>query len=106
MDEKGKSEKKGRRTGNRSTSTGSELSYTLHVREARCGSEKKQQRGNDDVDAKEMKEKRNVKARKRGDTASTQGQFQDKSPWYVHDHIHVYCVAEEFCNSIFFCNML
>ena len=106
MDEKGKSEKKGRRTGNRSTSTGSDLSYTLHVREARCGSEKKQQRGNNDVDAKEMKEKRNVKARKGGDTASTQGQFQDKSPWYVHDHIHVYCVAEEFCNSIFFCNML
>ena len=105
MDEKGESEKKGRRTGNRSTlteATGSELSKTLHVRESRCGSEKKQQRGNDDVDAKEMKEKRNVKARKRGDTASTQGQFQDKSPWYVHDHIHVYCVAEEFCNSIFF----
>ena len=98
-------EKKGRKTGNRSTlteATGSELSKTLRIREARCGSEKKQQRGNDDVDAKEMKEKRNVKARKRGDTASPLAQFEDQSPWYVHDHIHVYCVAEEFCNSIFF----
>ena len=105
MDEKGKREKKGRKTGNRSTlteATGSELSKTLRMREARCGSEKKQQRGNDDVDAKEMKEKRNVKARKRGDTASPLAQFEDQSPWYVHDHIHVYCVAEEFCNSIFF----
>lgn len=98
-------EKKGRKTGNRSTlteATGSELSKTLRIREARCGSEKKQQRGNDDVDAKEMKEKRNVKARKRSDTASPLAHFQDQSPWYVHDHIHVYCVAEEFCSSIFF----
>ena len=109
MDEKGKSEKKGRRTGNRSTSTeaiGSELSNTLYIREARCGSKNKQQRGNDDVDSKERKEKRNVKARKRSDTASPLAQFEDQSPWYVHNHIHVYCVAEEFCNSIFFCNML
>ena len=110
MDEKGKSEKKGRRTGNRSTSTeaiGSELSNTLRIREARCGSKNKQQRGNDDVDSKERKEKRNVKARKRSDTASPLAQFQDQSPWYVHDHIHVHCVAGElFCNSIFFCNIL